>query len=102
MVVTQGAPEDGEASPTCSAFSLGSLPLRKRSRKPKHVHSTAETRSPSPPRHPKPPRHVRTHDPTCSVAIYVPRMIVTLAETAGLLEDRNVLPIQIVLQKNAL
>ncbi|BDA43997.1 probable AP2-like ethylene-responsive transcription factor CRL5 [Coccomyxa sp. Obi] len=48
--------EDGEASPTCSAFSLDTLPLRKRSRKPKHVHSTAEARSPSPSRLPKAPR----------------------------------------------
>jgi hypothetical protein len=50
--------EDGEASPSCSGFSLGSLPLRRRSRKPKHVYNASAVRSPSPPPKPK-PRKVR-------------------------------------------
>lgn len=38
------------SSPACSGFSAGSLPLRKRARKPKHVYNAAsDVRSASPP-----------------------------------------------------
>lgn len=36
------ADRDGEGSPTESCMSMDSIPLRKRSRKPKHVYNAAD------------------------------------------------------------